>query len=73
LVHEEADIIVVGGVVTPPAANTTCTANLVSIPFPASKATPVGDRPIVEAVSGQAVTRQVPRRLNGGIVPACAP
>ena len=60
LIHEEADIIVVGGVVTGPAANTMCTANLVSMPVSVTSKVAVGDRPIVEAVSGQAVVVRYP-------------
>ena len=59
LLHEEADIIVLGGVVTPPPPNSTCTSNLVSVNVSATTATPVGDRPLVDA-TGQAVTRKFP-------------
>ena len=59
-IHEEADIIVVGGVVTGPAANTMCTANLVSMPVSVTSKVAVGDRPIVEAVSGQTVVVRYP-------------
>ncbi len=59
LVHEEADIIVLGGVVTPPPPNYSCTSNLVSVNVSATTATPVGDRPLVDA-TGQAVTRKFP-------------
>ena len=59
-IHEEADIIVVGGTVTGPAANTACTANLVSMPVSVTSKVAVGDRPIVEAVSGQAVVVRYP-------------
>lgn len=55
LLHEEADIIVVGGVVSPPPPNTTCTANMVAANVSAITASPVGDRPIVDANTGQAV------------------
>ncbi len=60
LVHEEADIIVLGGVVTPPPPNYSCTSNLVSVNVSATTATPVGDRPLVDAITGQAVTRKFP-------------
>ena len=59
LLHEEADIIVLGGVVTPPPPNYSCTSNLVSVNVSATTATPVGDRPLVDA-TGQAVTRKFP-------------
>ena len=60
LVHEEADIIVLGGVVTPPPPNSTCTSQAIAAPVAATTATPVGDRPIVDAITGQAVTRKYP-------------
>ncbi len=60
LLHEEADIIVLGGVVTPPPPNSTCTAQAIAAPVAATTATPVGDRPIVDAITGQAVTRKFP-------------
>ena len=60
LVHEEADIIVLGGVVTPPPPNSTCTSQATAAPVAATTATPVGDRPIVDAITGQAVTRKFP-------------
>jgi len=60
LLHEEADIIVLGGVVTPPPPNYSCTSNLVAVNVSATTATPVGDRPLVDAITGQAVTRKFP-------------
>ena len=60
LLHEEADIIVLGGVVTPPPPNSTCTSQAIAAPVAATTATPVGDRPIVDAITGQAVTRKYP-------------
>ena len=60
LLHEEADIIVLGGVVTPPPPNSTCTSQAIAAPVAATTATPVGDRPIVDAITGQAVTRKFP-------------
>jgi hypothetical protein len=60
LLHEEADIIVLGGVVTPPPPNSTCTSQATAAPVAATTATPVGDRPIVDAITGQAVTRKFP-------------
>lgn len=55
VVHEETDIIVVGGTVTPPPAGSACTANLVAAPVSITTSKPVGDRPIVEAIFGKAV------------------
>lgn len=55
LLHEEADVIVVGGVVTSPRGDLTCTANLVSVPVTVTTTAAVGDRPIVSALSGAAV------------------
>ena len=60
LLHEEADIIVLGGVVTPPPPNSTCTSQAIAAPVAATTETPVGDRPIVDAITGQAVTRKYP-------------
>jgi len=60
LLHEEADIIVLGGVVTPPPPNYSCTSQAIAAPVAATTATPVGDRPIVDAITGQAVTRKYP-------------
>jgi hypothetical protein len=55
LLHEEADIIVVGGAVSPSPPNQACTANLIAVPVSLITAKPVGDRPIVEAIFGRAV------------------
>ncbi|MBK6956715.1 MAG: hypothetical protein IPH27_15170 [Actinomycetales bacterium] len=55
LLHEEADIIVVGGTVTPQPAGSACTLNLVAAPVSVTTSKPVGDRPIVEAMLGKAV------------------
>lgn len=55
LVHEEADIVVVGGEVTPPRPEQTCIAMLVAAPVTVTTASPVGNRPVVDAVTGQAV------------------
>ena len=60
LLHEEPDIIVLGGVVTPPPPNYSCTSNLVAADVSVITASPVGDRPIVDAITGQAVTRKYP-------------
>lgn len=55
LLHEEPDIIVVGGTVTPQPAGSACTLNLVAAPVSVTTSKPVGDRPIVEAMLGKAV------------------
>jgi hypothetical protein len=63
LLHEESDIVVVGGVVTPPQGNYACTANIVATPVTVRTTAPVGARPIVDVMTGQAV---VPSRFPTG-------
>ncbi|MBL0002878.1 MAG: hypothetical protein IPP00_02400 [Actinomycetales bacterium] len=72
LVHEEADIIVLGGVVTPPPPN-----SLHLEPRLGQRLGHHGDacrRPTDRRRHHRpGRDPQVPRRLSGGIVPACAP
>lgn len=59
LVWESADLIVVGGQVTPPPPDTVCTAQLLFHPLSVKTTAPIGDRPIVDGASGQ------PLRMGG--------
>ena len=49
-----------GDTPAPPPPNSTCTSQAIAAPVAATTATPVGDRPIVDAITGQAVTRKFP-------------
>jgi hypothetical protein len=53
LVWESADMVVLGGTVTPPPPDTVCTANLVLAPVTVTTTAPVGTRVIVDAMTGQ--------------------
>jgi hypothetical protein len=61
LVSESAELIVIGGSVTPPGGGAPCTAILVSHRVEVRTKQPVGTRPIVDALSGRAMfTRPAP-------------
>ncbi len=61
--HEEDDIVVVGGAVTRP--DVVCTAQLLAHPVTITLDRPLGDRPLVDVRSGRAL-RPAPRPPAGG-------
>lgn len=56
LIHEEDDVVILGGTFTPPASGTVCTAQLVSVPVTAQLTAPLGNRPLVDVATGAIVT-----------------
>jgi len=56
LVWEDAEVVVIGGSVTPPGPAEMCTAQLVLHPVKVTTAAPVGTRLIIDALTGAPVT-----------------
>ena len=57
LVWENDDVVVIGGSVTPPDPGTACTAQLVVTPVTVTTKAPVGARPMIDVLSGRALTK----------------
>jgi hypothetical protein len=58
LVWESDQVVVIGGSVTPPGPEMACTAQLLLHPVQVNTAKPVGNRVILDAVTGQPVLLQ---------------